>query len=130
MRSEYRPGEGFVPVGYGSFYMPALDAHGGWIGSASDMVRFSLAAEAGNAKEAFGLGWNSVAVDGGFEWSHAGALEGSNCGWMTRRPDGTTLAFVINTLPVDYDGFFGKVIPELQALMASTTTCPDIDLFG
>jgi hypothetical protein len=49
---------------------------------------------------------------------------------MTRRPDGTTLAFVVNTLPVDYDGFFGKVIPELQALMASTTTWPDIDLFG
>jgi N-acyl-D-amino-acid deacylase len=102
MRSEYRPGEGFVPVGYGSFYMPALDAHGGWIGSASDMVRFSLAVDgrrrtplltpetvtamessprppaaaagAGNAREALGLGWNSVAVDGGFEWSHVGAL--------------------------------------------------------
>ncbi len=152
------PGQGFVPVGYGSYYIPALDAHGGWMGTASDMVRFSLAVDgrrgtallapetvtamessprppaaaagAGNVEEALGLGWNSVAVDGGFEWSHAGALEGSNCAWMTRRPDGTTLAFVVNTLPVDFGGFFGEVIPELQALMADTATWPDIDLFG
>jgi N-acyl-D-amino-acid deacylase len=140
------PGEGFVPVGYGSFYLPSLDAHGGWIGSAHDLVRFALAVDgrwgdalltpetvalmetsprppsaatgAGNTETSLGLGWNSVAVDGGYEWSHAGALEGSNCSWLVRKPDGTALAFVFNSLPVDFGGFFGEIIPALQGLLA------------
>jgi hypothetical protein len=39
------------------------------------------------------------------------------------------MGFVVNTLPTDFDGFFGTIIPALQELMASTTTWPDIDLF-
>ncbi|HYI25431.1 MAG TPA: serine hydrolase domain-containing protein, partial [Thermomicrobiales bacterium] len=35
-------GEGYVPVGYGSFSLPSLDAHGGWISSAHDLARFAL----------------------------------------------------------------------------------------
>jgi N-acyl-D-amino-acid deacylase len=152
------PGEGFVPVGYGSFYLQSLDAHGGWIASAEDLIRFMLAidgtrgeallqpetvtlmettarspsaaAGAGNVEEALGLGWNSVPQDDGYEWSHAGALEGSNCSWMVRKPDGTTLAFVFNTLPQDFNGFFGALIPQLQELMATTTDWPETDLFS
>jgi N-acyl-D-amino-acid deacylase len=140
------PGEGFVPVGYGSYYLPALDAHGGWIGSAHDLVRFALAVDgrwgdalltpetvtvmetsprppsaatgAGNTETSLGLGWNSLAVGGGYEWSHAGALEGSNCSWLVRKPDGTALAFVFNSLPVDFGGFSGEIIPALQGLLA------------
>jgi N-acyl-D-amino-acid deacylase len=152
------PGEGFVPVGYGSFYLRSLDAHGGWIASAQDMIRFTLAidgrrgdallapetvsvmestprppasaAGAGNVEESLGLGWNSVPEGEGHEWSHAGALEGSNCSWIVRKPDGTTLAFVFNTLPDDFGGFFGDLIPRLQELMADTTEWPQGDLFG
>jgi N-acyl-D-amino-acid deacylase len=160
---DYRPSVfpegGFVPVGYGSYYMQAMDAHGGWIGSAEDMVRFSLAidgtigeallspetvalmettprppssaAGTGNVEEALGLGWNSVPQDGGgHEWSHAGALEGSNCAWMVRRPDGISLAVVFNSLPTDFNGFFGGLIPGLQELISATTTWPETDLFG
>lgn len=152
------PGGGFVPVGYGSFYMRSLDAHGGWIGTAADMVRFALAVDgrkgtsllqpatvtamestprppsaaagAGNVEESLGLGWNSVPQGDGYEWSHAGALEGSNVAWMVRKPDGTTLAFVANSLPEDYGSFFGEIIGELQRLMQATTTWPDTDLFA
>ena len=152
------PGEGFVPVGYGSYYMPAMDAHGGWIGTAADLVRFTLSVDgtkgtalltpemvtamettprpvaatagAGNVEEALGLGWNSVPQEDGYEWSHAGALEGSNCSWMVRKPDGTTLAFVFNSLPQDYPGFFGDIIPAIQGLLAGTADWPDTDLFG
>lgn len=157
----YRPsvysGGGFVPVGYGSFYLPSLDAHGGWVGSARDLVRFMLAidgvrgarllapetvtamestprppaasAGTGNDEEALGLGWNSLPADGGYEWSHAGALEGSNVSWMLRKPDGTVLAVVFNSLPADYGGFFGDTLPQLRQLVETTAEWPDIDLF-
>jgi N-acyl-D-amino-acid deacylase len=37
-------GEGFAPFAYGgSTYLEALDAHGGWIASAADLVRFATA---------------------------------------------------------------------------------------
>jgi N-acyl-D-amino-acid deacylase len=151
------PEGGFVPVGYGSFYMPAVDAHGGWIATAEDLVRFTLAidgtkgsallkpetvnliettprppsaaAGAGNVEEALGLGWNSVPQGNGYEWSHAGALEGSNASWLVRTPEGITLAVVLNSLPEDYGAFFGDLIPTLQQLLAETTMWPEHNLF-
>lgn len=157
-RQSVYPDEGFVPVGYGSFYMPSLDAHGGWIASAQDLLRFilaidgkrgdallteatvtamettarppSTAAGAGNVEPSLGLGWNSVEVDGGYEWSHAGALEGSNCSWLVRKPDGTTAAFVFNSLPEDFGGFFGDLVTRLRKLLGGVTEWPEKDLFG
>lgn len=39
-------GEGYAPFAYGgSTYMEALDAHGGWIASAVDLVRFAAAVD-------------------------------------------------------------------------------------
>ena len=39
-------GEGFAPFAYGgSTYLEALDAHGGWIASAADLVRFASAVD-------------------------------------------------------------------------------------
>ncbi len=147
MRLGITPGEGYVPVGYGSFYLRSLDAHGGWISSAHDLVRFALAidgtwgdplltpesvtamettprppsagAGAGNVATAHGLAWNSAEVEGGYEWSHAGALEGSNCSWLVRKPDGTSLAFVFNSLPTDFGTFFGEIIGGMQELLAA-----------
>src|SRR5215218_6136083 len=39
------PGEGFVAVGEGSYYLEALDGHGGWVGSAADLARFATAVD-------------------------------------------------------------------------------------
>lgn len=158
-RSSVFPEEGFGSVGYGSFYMPSLDAHGGWIASAADLLRFTLAidgsrgnalltpetvslmestprppsaaAGAGNVEEALGLGWNCVPDgNGGYTWSHAGALEGSNCSWVSRRADGTSVAFVFNTLPLDYGTFFGTIIPAIEGLLGGEIEWPENDLFG
>lgn len=151
------PGGGYVPVGYGSYYLRAMDSHGGWIARTQDQVRFALAVDgtrgtallrpetvtkmestprppsaaagAGNVEDSLGLGWNTVPVDGGYEWSHAGALEGSNCSWLCRKPDGTTLAFVFNCLPEDYGGFFHEAIPAMHAQVAAIKSWPDIDMF-
>jgi N-acyl-D-amino-acid deacylase len=158
MRESVFPGEGYVPVGYGSYYMAALDAHGGWIASAADLVRFALAVDgargqailspdavqvmeytprpatgdtgAGNEAGGHGLGWNVALSDDGAEWSHAGALEGSNCSWLVRMPDGTVLAVVFNSLPADFAAFFGALLPKLRETLASVTAWPEHDLFG
>lgn len=152
------PGVGYVPQGYGAYYVRSLDSHGGWIASAEDMLKFSLAIDgargdalltpeavtamettprppsaasgAGNVEGGFGLGLNSVPVQAGYEWSHAGALVGSNCSWLVRKPGGTALALVFNSLPVDYGTFFGETFGALQELLAETTVWPDTDLFG
>lgn len=156
-RASVFPDEGYVPVGYGGFYMRSLDAHGGWVASAQDLLRFTLAidgtrgkalltpetvttmettprppsaaAGAGNVEDSLGLGWNSLPRGDGYEWSHAGALEGSNASWLVRKPDGTSLAVVFNSLPEEYGAFFGEIIPALQQLMGSTTEWPDGNLF-
>jgi N-acyl-D-amino-acid deacylase len=39
------PGIGYVPNGYGGYYMEALDAHGGWIATAEDQIRFATAVD-------------------------------------------------------------------------------------
>ncbi len=151
------PAGGFVPDGYGGYFMPALDAHGGLVSSASDLVRFALAVDgtlapalltaetvevmestvrppsayagAGNVEEAHGLGWNMRATDGAYEWSHAGALTGSTASWLVRQPDGTTIALVVNTLPTDYGTFFGDMTTALQGAAAAISTWPGIDLW-
>ncbi|MGI8483275.1 MAG: serine hydrolase domain-containing protein [Thermomicrobiales bacterium] len=151
------PGKGYVPQGYGSYYMRSLDAHGGWIATASDMVRFALAidgtrgpalltpatikvmetsprpksvaAGAGNAETAHGLAFNTKHIGDGWEWTHAGALEGSNCAWLLRAADGTALSFAFNTLPENYGSFFGDIIPALQTELAATKSWPSNDLF-
>jgi hypothetical protein len=69
-----------------------------------------------------------MAADGGWQWTHAGALEGSNSAWLLRTPK-STIAFVFNTLPRDLDSFFGEIIPALQRELTSTTTWPTTDLF-
>ena len=39
------PGMGYVPLAYGGFYMEAMDAHGGWIATAEDQIRFATAVD-------------------------------------------------------------------------------------
>ncbi|MEL6614372.1 MAG: serine hydrolase domain-containing protein, partial [Bacteroidota bacterium] len=38
-------GEGTVPCPYGQFYIEAMDAHGGWVSSAPDLLRFVRAVD-------------------------------------------------------------------------------------
>jgi N-acyl-D-amino-acid deacylase len=150
-------GEGYVPVGYGSYYMEALDAHGGWIASAADLVRFTTAVAgqggmallkpetlqamittprpqaagtgAGNSAVQAGLGWDMKPVSGGVEWSHAGALEGANASWLFRGADGLTIAFIFSSLPVDYGTFFPDTGQALLAAAGAVQTWPTGDPF-
>jgi N-acyl-D-amino-acid deacylase len=153
------PGVGYVPQAYGGYFMEGLDAHGGWIGTAEDLIRFATAVDgqrgqailkpetvdvmlhtplpdapgtegAGNARSGSGLSWNVVQQERGLSWSHAGALEATCASNITRRPDGTAMVFVFNSLPTDYAGFFGDVIPSLTQTADGISAWPTVDLFA
>ena len=152
------PGVGYVPNAYGGYYMEALDAHGGWIATAEDQIRFATAVDgqrgtallkpatvdamlhtpipqetgaagAGNATPVSGLGWGVRPEGNGLSWSHAGALEGACASWMIRRPDGVTISFVFSSLPTDYTGFFGDITPALTQAADEIGSWPALDLF-
>lgn len=152
------PGVGYVPRAYGGYYLEALDSHGGWIATAEDQLRFATAVDgqrgrallspetvdamlqtpipqdtgaagAGNAAAESGLGWGVRPEGDGLAWSHAGALEGACAAWLIRRPDGAAISFVFNSLPSDYPGFFGDIIPALTRTADGIRTWPSLDLF-
>jgi N-acyl-D-amino-acid deacylase len=153
------PGVGYVPAAYGGYYIEAMDAHGGWIATAEDQIRFATAVDgqrgtallkpatvdamlhtplpqetgasgAGNAAAASGLCW-IVAPDGdGLSWSHAGALINTCIAWLIRRADGTTISVLFNAQPTEGVDFFGDLTSALTATADGVQTWPAFDLFG
>jgi N-acyl-D-amino-acid deacylase len=155
-------GEGYAPFAYGgNTYLEALDAHGGWIASAADLVRFATAVDGQRGPALLtpetvqamlttprpptgapstgipgvtgevtaGLGWDVIPLAGGLEWSRVGALMGSSAAWVTRRPDGATIAFTVNSLPPDYNAFLNEAITTLGQAVDAIRSWPASDLF-
>lgn len=115
-----------VPWPYGGWNLEAMDSHGGWIASASDMATFASAfdnpdncrllkresidlmfqrppglaghEEDGTEKDVFySLGWqNRVLKHGGINHWHTGSLSGTAT-IMIRAYDGRTLVALLNT---------------------------------
>ncbi len=151
------PSLGQVPEAYGGWYHAVLDSHGGWIASAVDLLRFIRVVEGsgGQAKlltdqtlatmteyqglpgdgqspaHYYALGWN---VDNPGtpqeEWSHSGALSGSNATLLVRRVDGISYAVLFNSLPTDFAAFFNELTPAMRAAINSVPTWPHKDLFA
>jgi|WetSurMetagenome_2_1015567.scaffolds.fasta_scaffold22360_2 N-acyl-D-amino-acid deacylase len=150
------PALGKVPEAYGGWSHAVLDSHGGWIASAVDLLRFLRVVEGsgGQAKllddgtlatmtqyqglpgegqspaHYYALGWN---VDSHGtpqeEWSHTGALSGSNATLLTRRVDGISYAVLFNSLPTDFPGFFNELTPGMRAAVNAVPRWPEKDLF-
>lgn len=128
----YQPGKGrsvfqsdlrqSVPLPYGAWNLEAMDAHGGWLASAEDLVRLAMCFDdlnhcplltADSIKIMFerptesktgddpnfyySLGWmNRTANDKGVNRWHTGSLDGTAT-IMIRRYDGWSMAALINT---------------------------------
>ena len=139
----------FVPLAYGGYSMPVLDAHGGFIGSAEDAVKFALAVDGvrggpllsadmmttmltakrppamgaeGEAPEETGLGWVTQLDEdlGGFNWFHTGALVDTCASLLSRFANGVTISWVFNSLPTAYVEFFDQAIAETYAVLTRT----------
>ncbi len=101
----------FVPWEYGGFNLEAMDAHGGWISTARDLVRIILAVDNFNTKPDilssatintmtlpstnnanYAKGWS---VNGSNNWWHTGALDGTAT-IMVRSNSGYTWAVLLN----------------------------------
>jgi len=151
------PSLGQVPEAYGGWCHAVLDSHGGWIASAVDLLRFIRVVEGSGGQTKlltdetlaamteyqglpgdgqspahyYALGWN---VDNPGtpqeEWSHSGALSGSNATLMVRRVDGISYAVLFNSLPTDYAAFFNELTPAMRAAINSVHTWPNKDLFA
>jgi len=150
------PALGKVPKAYGGWSHEALDAHGGWIASAIDLMRFVRGVEGSGGQTRilsdkmlkemvtdqhipgqgqkpshyYALGWNvDDAGTPSEQWSHTGALENSNASLLVRQVNGVSYVVIFNSLPADLATFFDELSAVLKREIGAMTTWPDEDLF-
>jgi CubicO group peptidase (beta-lactamase class C family) len=154
VESAFTAGE-MVSQAYGGWNQPALDAHGGWVASTVDLMRFLGALEGLRGRPAllakttmaeverdpkpllyrkpvsqYGLGWYIHPANGGRpNWAHTGALQGSTASLLWRGADGVSYAVVFNSLPEDLAAFFNEMETGLRDAVAAVKRWPGGDLF-
>jgi CubicO group peptidase (beta-lactamase class C family) len=141
MPSCYNPGQQ-VPAAYGGYQVEAMNAHGGWLFSARDLVRLVLATDGFPSRPDiistatlqimtqpsavapwYAKGWM---VDGS-SWWHTGQLDGTTS-LVVRTASGYSWAILLNT--DNNSSQFWKELKELGwTWTVSTTTWPAQDLF-
>lgn len=118
------PEGGRVPPQYGRWTIEEADAHGGWVATAADLLKFLLALEFGfndcrmissetfklmlerpsfeskDAEEWYGFGLDIR--DSGNTWGHSGQMEGTS-GVLTRHCKGYAWALLFNSWAKDLD---------------------------
>jgi N-acyl-D-amino-acid deacylase len=145
------PGGGTVPVNYGGYYVEAMDAHGGWVSSTVDLLRFVAGVDgradrpdilsAGLVAE---MTSNGVAVCPGGACQYAGGwlvrpTQGEAIWWHGGSLPGTTSILVRSHHNVAWVALFnarsgtGNLGGELDATLwdalAQVTSFPTHDLF-
>src|ERR1044072_8664989 len=140
--SVYGAGQ-FGPWPYGDASVEAMDAHGGWIATARDLVRLFTAFDGFPSRPDIlsasslatmttpSANWANYAkgiqVTPAGVWSHAGALFGSYS-WMARNSNQVTWAVIMNARS-DAAGFEQAVGNLGFGCANSTSTFPTHDLF-
>ncbi|MCY2953326.1 MAG: serine hydrolase [Planctomycetota bacterium] len=148
-----------VPVPYGAWYIEAMDAHGGFLASAPDLVRFASAFNdpatcrilkpqsialmfarppglAGHTpdnkpKDSFyALGWSVRPVASSASTWHNGSLPGT-ASLLVRRHDGLTFAVLFNTDSTPTGQYLGSLIdPLLHQAADAVTQWPTLELLN
>ncbi len=158
-KSVFELNERLVPWPYGAFNLEAMDAHGGWISSAVDLVRFGAALEPieknkvlpkelsqqlyappvapvsrdadGRLKDYFyGCGWLVRPVrGGGANFWHGGSLPGTYT-LLVRRHDGLCWAMLFNMRNGKRGLSDGAIDSALHRAANAVKKWPEVDLFS
>ena len=143
---------GRVPWPYGGFYLEAMDAHGGWIASAIDLMRFVSAVD-GSRPPAFlqpetlslmvsrpkpplwegtsyyyGMGWLVRPIRNDANWWHTGSLPGTTS-IIVRTHHGLAWAVLFNSRPRDSNKLLGELDAALWEAVRGVSRWPSHDLF-
>jgi CubicO group peptidase (beta-lactamase class C family) len=140
--SVYGTGQ-FVPWQYGGWSIEAMDAHGGWIATARDLVRLLTAVDAFPSRPdilsastiqtmttpsathpGYAKGW---VVSSSGSWFHGGSLDGTSSE-MVRTNGQLTWAVILNKR-TNASGFSNAMHNLGWNCVNSTTTFPTHDLF-
>jgi len=134
-----------VPMHYGGINVTAMDAHGGWIASASDLVRLLTAVDGyptrpdvlsqasltnmtspSSTNTGYAKGWQVHTTGFSGNWWHSGSLPGTSS-FLVRTNTQFAWAFVFNETAA------GNYFSALDGLgwncLAATSTYPTHDLF-
>lgn len=131
-----------VPAPYGAFNITAMDAHGGWIASATDMVKFALSVDGKDTRPDvlssesidsmgtcpfpsayFAHGWNS---DAGMV-CHAGLLPGSS-GFLDVESNGLVIGLLFNSYSFNHL-YFKSMTDIILNSVYQVSSFPAFDLF-
>lgn len=143
VNSVYRRGES-VPFPYGGFNIEAMDSHGGWIASATDLLRLLVAVDGFDTKpdilsqslvqlmttpsvanNYYSMGW---AVNPWDNWSHIGDLPGTSS-ILVRTHHGLGWAVLFNTRPSNLQNFLGQMDKMVWQAIDKINNWPTHDLF-
>jgi N-acyl-D-amino-acid deacylase len=146
-------GGGDVPWPYGGFYLESMDSHGGWVGSAVDLLKFTTAID-GQASRPDVLTaasldaiserpdvstWNGSSywyglgflANGNDNWWHSGSLPGGESSMVRSTYRGLHWAVLWNTRSAfaNTNALFAAVDNGMWELHFATPTFPSHDLF-
>ncbi len=132
--------------------MEAMDSHGGWIGSAIDLMRFVTAVDGSRTTDFgepeavalavsrpapplwvgtptyYGMGWNVRPTGRDAIWWHSGSLEGTVT-ILVRTREGLAWAALFNSRPTGSGKFLGTLVAALSEAANQVDDWPTHDLF-
>ena len=142
-----------VPRPDGGFNVEAMDAHGGWVASTIDYLRFVLSVDASNdrpdilagstinlmiarpkiphwstAAAWYAKGWQVRPSQGDANWWHTGGLPGTTT-LIVRNYNGVAWAAFFNSQPLNVDAFVNELDNGMWTALASVTSWPSYDQF-
>jgi N-acyl-D-amino-acid deacylase len=149
------PGEGTVAFPDGGFYLEAMDAHGGWVASAVDLVRFATAVDGRGGRADlllpasigtmtarppaplwvgspffYSLGWLVRPEAGDANWWHNGSLPGTSA-LLVRASNGLVWAALFNARASTTTGSFDADLDQaIWRAVGAASRWPVHDLFS